>query len=95
MTFEEEFPSLTDEGTGLANYDVFNGAESDDKCPHGLPIPIGGYFHHHTIEEHCLDKQRLIAVAKKHRYCALVCENRYSENSTGSCVDNILEELGL
>lgn len=40
-------------------------------------------------------KEKLKEVFNKHKFCYLCCENRYSDNSTGNCVDNIIEELGL
>jgi len=48
------------------------------------------------LQENCLDKQRVKEVFNKHRYCGLVCENRFNEKtSNGNCVDNILEELEI
>lgn len=32
-------------------------------------------------------------IAEKHKRCGLVCENRFSKNSNGNCLDNFMEEV--
>ena len=83
MSFEEQFPN-----TNLTYCEILQEDKRQGIC-------TGMIEQEECLKKH-LSKQRVKEVFNKHRYCGLVCENRFNEKtSNGNCVDNILEELEI
>jgi hypothetical protein len=85
MTFEEEFPSLKKKGVGLHIFQIMG--KVDD----------GTNYHSSTIQEYCLDKQRVReAIDKQCDSDAWLEYEDYDAQTIGMKIkEKLLEGLGL